>query len=508
MPPKFPPPVPLVEVITPEVPAAAPPARKPRAPQKPRGKALVATAITAEETPGAPAPRERVDWGDQGLDELEEVPEFAAPQRVSLAPVARESPPRPVRASAIKIPAEDPKRPTRSREQARADFERWIASLPSPPEVLRGASAMVPDSSLWIPEFKQYMFALLAPIYPDLSTRRDALSDGFVRVFMRAFTDISFSSDDNETIEMLGDKILGLVFTQHLHSRVPSAGPSELTHYHNNYMSKESQADLATRLKMHEWILLGAQSAARRDAAVTTSMKEDVFESFFSSLYSVATQLHQNRLRSRQYEDAALNAVHGAEAARVLIDFIFDGVGIDPERGKDAAKSILIEVPKMYGLRRYGITFDPPSDGPVGAKHSVTISRALQTVLADVGFPGIPLVLAKDYPDKTSAAVAALKTLAEHGLDEQAMQDQKEITGIAKMRPEGLRDAVIAKARAMGFPKQLFEIPERSKQPDGTMLLVLIGVNDRDQRTTLASVTTSNFHRGKVDVAQLFLTAA
>jgi hypothetical protein len=272
-------------------------------------------------------------------------------------------------------------------------------------------------------------------------------------------------------------------------------------------MSKEPQADLATQMKMDQWILLGAHSAARRESSVTTSMKEDVFESFFSSLYSVATQLHQDRLRAQRYEDAALRAVSGAEAARVLIDFIFDGIGLDPERGKDAAKTILVEIPKMYGLRGHGITFDPPTDGKVGAKHSVTISRVLQRVLADVGFRDIPLVLAQGFPDKTSAAEAALATLARYGLDEQAIQDQKEITSIARLRPESLRDAVVAKARRMGYAKQLLEIPERHKQPDGTMLVVLIGVNERDQRFTLASVTTSEFGRGREDVARLFLTA-
>lgn len=513
MPPKFPRPDSFDD--EPSRPAAPKPRAK-RTTILRGGRAASAAAATQEEPAATEAPPTleatpaRMDWGDSGLDNLPDASEFptAVPNLTSLPDPGGPRPPPPAQRPASQARSQERFwRPTKTREQARADFERWLASLPLPSESLRGSSGTLPEASRWIPEFKRYLLALLAPIYPDVSTRREALSDGFVRVFMRAFTDISFSADDNETIEMLGDKILGLVFTQHVHSRVPSADDSALTHYLAYYMSKPQQAELATRMKIDQWILLGAQSAARRESTVTVSMKEDVLEAFFSSLYFVATQLHQDKLRARQYEEAALRAVSGVEAARILIDFIYDGIGLDPERGKDAAKTILVEIPKMYGLRGHGITFDPPTDGKAGAKHSVTISRILQRVLSDVGFKDIPLVLAKDFPDKNSAAEAALATLAKHGLNEQAIQDQKEITNIAKLTPESLRDAVIAKARRLGFPKQLFEIPERSKEPDGTMLVVLIGVNERDQRFTLASGTTNEFVNGRRQVAQLFLNS-
>lgn len=534
MPPKmlFPPAVPVSAELSTEEKRSAPvrKAPAPRVAQKPRGKAVVGAAITNDDPPPTVFVREKLDWDDD-LDDLRVEPEFERlpseaiqrAKRVAASPEPEVAPTRSIRSrasgatrvgSAFAAPAlakaepERPQAPTRTPEQARTAYQRWLVTLPSPSESLRGASGLLPEPERWIPEFRRYLFAFLAPVYSDLDTRRDALGDNFVRVFMRAFTDVSFSADDNETIELLGDKVLGLVFTQHVHSRVPSAGPSELTQYNSNYMSKGPQAELAAALKMDQWVLLGASSAARRDSAVTISMKEDVFESFFASLYSVATQLHQDRLRARQYEEASLKAVHGAEAARILIDFMFDGIGLDPEKGKNAARSILIDIAKMYGLRMRGIRFDPPSDGPVGAKHSVYMSRELQSVLADVGFKGIPLVLARDYPDKTAAALAALAVLADHGLDEQAIEDQREITsGVMRLQPESLRDAVLAKARAMGYPKLLFETPQRSKQPDGTMLIVLIGVNDRDERFTLSSVTTSDFRRGKADAAQLFLAA-
>jgi len=519
MPPKFPPPTVLGE-FPPEVVEREPaPAVAPRAPSATRARAprasRAAQAGTQPEPPVVAAPRARparnVTWEDEGLEDL--------PADLGVAPVAaaRESVRRQSRAAAPQPPAAAPQPgaaaprappPRQSPEQARAAYSRWLASLPSPSATLLGGSAGPPSAAVWIPEFRAYLSALLAPVYPDARTRADALAGELLRVYMRAMTDISFSADDNEAIEMLGDKILGLAFTQHVHSRVPSAGSRELTNYNTNYMSKRFQAELSAKLKMDQWVLLGAASAARRDAAVTESMKEDLLEAFFSALFAGATQLHQDYLRAGRFEEAALRAVPGLEAARVLIDFIFDGEGLDPKMAEDAARSTLLDITNLFGLRKFGMRFVSPPEGTPNARHSVYISPELQAALAESGYPNVPRELARDFPDKNSAAAAALATLAEHGFGPEEIANQREIAnGVRSLFPASFRDEVLRKARALGYPKVLFAIPERSRQPDGTFLVVLIGSDVNDNRVVLASAMGSLFGRVKADVARKFLEA-
>jgi dsRNA-specific ribonuclease len=384
-------------------------------------------------------------------------------------------------------------------------FAVWVASIPSPsPAAVANAAT---DPAQWLAEFSEYVRALVAPIYPDAETQTAFVSRPYLNIVRRAFTDVSFSADDNEALETLGDKQLGTVFVRYLKARDPGITNRRMTNFVTSYLAKDELASLATKLKMHEWMLLGAATSAARDhGAATLSMREDAFEAFIAALSQAAAGLHMARIGEKRYADAAVRAVNGFEAIRMLVDWIYDGMGIDPKKGEDAAKSILNDFSTVFGLRNKGLFFDSPPEGTVNPKHSVHARRELVDALRVNGIDNFPLVLAKDLPTKTEAADAALAAVEAAGATRDWISNIREVSRGAARLPEPLRSQVIEKARAkFNVTKVFAEIPDRTRQADGSYTLVLMGATAGDVRVTLGDAVASVFRTGMEDAARAFL---
>jgi len=68
---------------------------------------------------------------------------------------------------------------------------------------------------------------------------------------------------DNETLEFLGDAILGLVISEELFRRYPVSSVGDLAKVKAQVVSRATLGEVATTLRLDRWILLGPGEAAR-----------------------------------------------------------------------------------------------------------------------------------------------------------------------------------------------------------------------------------------------------
>ena len=144
------------------------------------------------------------------------------------------------------------------------------------------------DYILWFNSFRHFIFTNIVPrILPNNNPYRNdyakiLISDEAMKIWVVAFTDPTFDRniDSNyELLELLGDRVLGAIFSNFIISRYPGITEETLTKINNTYMSKVKQKEKAKYLKLHKWV--------RTNMDITIHTSEDVFESTFGALYKI-----------------------------------------------------------------------------------------------------------------------------------------------------------------------------------------------------------------------------
>lgn len=99
------------------------------------------------------------------------------------------------------------------------------------------------------------------------------------RIFKKAFTHSSMSNINNyEVLELLGDAKLKSAFIQYLYEREPSTtSPEVFTTIYTYFLSKKILSKLSDEYNLSKYII------SKSD--ITSSIKEDVFESFIGALF-------------------------------------------------------------------------------------------------------------------------------------------------------------------------------------------------------------------------------
>ncbi|MBI3312235.1 MAG: ribonuclease III [Candidatus Omnitrophica bacterium] len=89
---------------------------------------------------------------------------------------------------------------------------------------------------------------------------------------------------DNETLEFLGDAVLGLVISEQLFRLYPTAEVGDLAKIKSQVVSRATLGDVAVELHLDEWVLLGQGEAMRgegRRPSVIGSVLEAVLGAIF-----------------------------------------------------------------------------------------------------------------------------------------------------------------------------------------------------------------------------------
>ena len=103
-------------------------------------------------------------------------------------------------------------------------------------------------------------------------------------VLRTAFTHASWTgwTENYERLEFLGDRILGLVLTEHLFRRFPDADQGELTKRYHSLSNEAALAAICQELKLQTFIICDTAQAGLAERA---SVQADVIESVIAAVY-------------------------------------------------------------------------------------------------------------------------------------------------------------------------------------------------------------------------------
>lgn len=99
-----------------------------------------------------------------------------------------------------------------------------------------------------------------------------------------AVTHRSYSADNNERLEFLGDAILGLTIAKNLYLRFPDVDEGVLSRYRSNLVKGKTLADVARDIHLGQYLLLG-DGEKKSGGHHRESILADATEAVFGAVY-------------------------------------------------------------------------------------------------------------------------------------------------------------------------------------------------------------------------------
>lgn len=113
--------------------------------------------------------------------------------------------------------------------------------------------------------------------------QKSLLEQAFVHSsYLNENPDFTWSS--NERLEFLGDAILNFVVTAKLYEEFPKLAEGELTEIRASLVCRDTLAELASSLKLGDWLLLGRGEEANEGRAKASNLA-NVMEALIGALY-------------------------------------------------------------------------------------------------------------------------------------------------------------------------------------------------------------------------------
>ncbi len=158
-------------------------------------------------------------------------------------------------------------------------------------------------------------------------------------------------SESNEILEFLGDAVLGLIVVEHLFRSFPNRREGELSKLKSMLVSGRALQEVATELKLGEFILM-SQNEARSGGRKRGSILEDTLEAVIAAIYldggfAVARKFISEWILSDV--DELINGDYDINFKSQLLEYA-QGHGMSPEyrviaeKGPDHAKRFEVEV--------------------------------------------------------------------------------------------------------------------------------------------------------------------
>ncbi|MCW5222054.1 ribonuclease III [Verminephrobacter aporrectodeae] len=144
------------------------------------------------------------------------------------------------------------------------------------------------------------------------------------RLLERAITHRSFSADNNERLEFLGDAVLNLAVASLLYQRLPSLPEGDLSRMRANLVKQDSLHQLALRLRLSEALRLGEGESPRAGSArrPSPSILADALEALIGAVYLDAGYAGAQALVHRLFEGVEMNPLQDADAKTALQEWL------------------------------------------------------------------------------------------------------------------------------------------------------------------------------------------
>lgn len=160
----------------------------------------------------------------------------------------------------------------------------FLIGLPSPSTSQNLNKYNVPTSKQWYQEFYEYLRELCKRFFPKerhVFIDKILTNDTIKKSWIPSFTHSSANPNINknyESIEPVGDKILGYCFKLFLKLKEPYATEARLNNLDSKYMSKTFQARVAKEMKLDQWLIIQGVPVDRLDNL------EDLLEAFCGTI--------------------------------------------------------------------------------------------------------------------------------------------------------------------------------------------------------------------------------
>ena len=153
-------------------------------------------------------------------------------------------------------------------------------------------------------------------------------------LLIRALTHSSLSSvtrSDNQRLEFLGDRVLGLVIAQALLEKDPSASEGTLAPRFNAMVRKETCADIASEIKLGEVLKLGNSemiSGGRKKQAILG----DSMEALIAAVYLDGGLEAATTFINHFWKDKIAEVAEDARDSKTALQELVQGLGQNPPK--------------------------------------------------------------------------------------------------------------------------------------------------------------------------------
>ena len=127
-------------------------------------------------------------------------------------------------------------------------------------------------------------------------------------LYQKAFRHKSILKEDEsldgsfETLEFIGDSVLGFVITKFLFDRYENRQEGFLTKARTKLVRGETLADIATKLGLYNWVQMD-EKGMRNSWNNNPKILEDVFEALIGAIYMDIGLIHAKEFILRIYQD-------------------------------------------------------------------------------------------------------------------------------------------------------------------------------------------------------------
>jgi ribonuclease-3 len=132
-----------------------------------------------------------------------------------------------------------------------------------------------------------------------------------IALYQKAFTHKSALKENDkltgsfETLEFIGDSVLGFVITKFLYDKYEERQEGFLTKARTKLVRGETLAEIALKLELHKWIQMD-EKGMRNEWNYNPKILEDAFEALVGAIYMDLGLLHAKEFILRIYNDPSL----------------------------------------------------------------------------------------------------------------------------------------------------------------------------------------------------------
>ena len=329
----------------------------------------------------------------------------------------------------------------------------------------------------WYSRCKKIIGKLLTKIGEEDNINK-YFSKDYEKLWKKCFTHISKDDVVNyERVEFLGDALLGFIFPLYLHQHKDyknAFSEGEKTELKRVYMSKHKQPDLARKLGINK--LLIYNSVLGDYMTDINSILEDIYESFFATLYEIA----ENNKRGT-----------GINVTYKMLEYNLKDIDIIKEEGKGGSKNRVdqtFQIIASFSRPADRLTYKDDDDMYV---FKLSVPAKAKQILRDNNIL-LPEIIgeAKSKTKKEAKNKAyddALNTILEFGLDKDKALEIKSLTLLDKINDDRLKYKFTNKLNKEGFDYfQLLDQTLYTEDEKTLYLFYLYGIKINKSKERLA----------------------